>query len=153
MINNEISNIDFSPILEEMLIQEKIVQIVLSGFSMFPFLVHNDIVQIKTIDIENLKIGDVVVFKIDNKWVTHRLIKRNRKKNLFYTRGDSKLIKDNPIKPEQIKGTVTKIVKSRWKLAHFAIGNNRKFIAFCLPVIAPITNFLIWVWTKINHKN
>ena len=149
MISKEvISNIDFSPLLEEILEQGKTIQISLSGMSMFPFLRHGDIVQIETVDVEKLKIGDVIVFKTEDKWVAHRLIKRNIKQNLFYTRGDGKTVKDIPITPEQIKGVVTKIVKSRWKLAHFAVGKCGKIIACCSPIVAMLINWGIRIFYR-----
>ena len=148
---SKISNIDFSPLLEEMLEQRKKVQISLSGLSMFPFLMHGDIVQIDSIDLEKLNRGDVVVYKIDDKWIAHRLIKHNRKKNLYYMRGDSRIVKDIPIKPEQIKGVVSKIIKSRWKLAHFAIGKHKKYITLFSPITAPIFNF--WLWVRNNDSS
>ena len=140
---NSQSNIIFTPLLDEMLQQGKSVQISLGGLSMFPFLMHGDIVQISPIEIKKLKCGDIVVFKEDNNWIAHRLIKKNIHNNLFHTRGDGAKNMDKPIKQEQIKGIVVKIVKSRWKFAYCSIGKHTKFLAFFSPFVAPVFNAIM----------
>jgi signal peptidase I len=105
---------------------------------MFPFLMHGDTVQISSVNIEELKCGDILVFKANNKWIAHRLFKKDTVKNLFYTRGDARVVKDFPIKQSQIKGIIVKTVKTRWKLSRFALGRYGKFIAIISPVTAPV---------------
>ena len=143
-------NVFFTPFVEDMLREGKTVQISLSGLSMFPFLMHGDIVLITSVTDKNLYKGAIVVFKINDRWIAHRLIKVDANNNLLYTRGDGKSIKDKPVKIEQIKGIVVKIVKSRWKLANFSIGKPAKIIAFLSPVTAPIFNFIIWGAGKVR---
>jgi signal peptidase I len=142
MIDNN-GNIFLTPILEDLLQQNKLIQISLTGFSMFPFLMHGDIVQTTSVETEQLKCGDIVVFKMNDRWIAHRLIKKNIDKNLFFTRGDSRAIKDFPVNQNQIKGIVVKIVKSRWKLAHFSIGKYGKYIVFFSPITALFFNLII----------
>ena len=117
-----------------LLSEGKTVQIAVTGLSMFPFLLPNDIIQVSPIKPENLKRGMVIVFQSDNIWVAHRLIKFDHKNGIAYTRGDGRATKDNPLSYEQIKGVAVKIVKSRWKLAKFSIGKYSGAIAFCSPV-------------------
>jgi signal peptidase I len=112
---------------------------------MFPFLMHGDIVQISSIEIDKLKRGDIVVCKVNDRWIAHRLIKKNIAKNLFFTKGDGKIHKDFPVNQTQIKGIVVKIVKSRWKLARLSIGIYGRYIAFFSPVTAPMFNLTIWL--------
>jgi signal peptidase I len=122
---------------------------------MFPFLMHNDVVQISSVETEHLKRGDIVVFKLNNRWVAHRLVKKNIDKKLFYTRGDSRTTKDLPVNQSQIKGIVVKIVKSRWKLAHFSIGKSGKYISFFSPITAPIFRLIIklmGVFSKLKKR-
>jgi len=144
-------NIFFTPLLEDLLQQDKLIQISLSGLSMFPFLMHGDIVQIKSVTNEKLKKGAVLVYKTDDRWIAHRLIKIDAKKNLFYTRGDCRIVKDEPISPEQIKGIVVKIINSRWKLAYLSIGKISKIIAFFSPVMAPFFSLVIYLSIKIHR--
>jgi signal peptidase I len=144
MIDNN-GNIFLTTILEDLLHENKLIQILLRGFSMFPFLMHGDVVQITSIEPEKLKRGDIVIFKHNDCWVAHRLVKKNIDKHLFYTRGDARTKKDIPVLKSQIKGVVVKIVKSRWKLAHFAIGKYGKYIVFFSPLTEHIFNLIDWL--------
>ena len=121
-----------------LLSEGKTVQIAVTGFSMFPFLLPGDIIQVSPIKPENLKRGMVIVFQSDNIWIAHRLIKFDSKKEIAYTRGDGRATKDAPLSYEQIKGVAVKIVKSRWKLAKFSIGKFSGAIAFCSPVLGVV---------------
>ena len=74
------------------LIEEKgKIYLRLSGFSMFPFLKEGDVALIKKVEINALKIGDVIVFKQDQKMVAHRLmaLKKNGENNILTTKGDT----------------------------------------------------------------
>ena len=137
MLDNK-ENIFFSPLLEDLLQNGNVIQILLTGYSMFPFLMHGDTVQISAVDTEKLKCGDIVVFKVNNRWIAHRLIKKNIVQNIFYTRGDAMMCKDLPVNQGQIKGIVIKAVKSRCKLSRFATGKCSRYIAFFSPVISPV---------------
>jgi len=150
--NNPEENIVFFPLLEEMLQQGKTVKIALSGLSMFPFLMHGDIVQVVSVKNKKPKKGDIVVFELNGKWIAHRLIKHNLKKNLYYTRGDSRTTKDSPQPPENIKGIVVNILQSRWQVARFATGKLGRVIAFCSVVTAPFFHFVIWIKSLGKNK-
>jgi len=143
-------NIFFTPLLEDLLQQDKLIQVSLSGLSMFPFLMHGDVVQIQSVTNKKIKRGAIVIYKNKERWIAHRLIKTDVKKNLIYTRGDSRTVKDEPIIPEQIKGVVVKIVKSRWILAHLSIGKFAKVITFFSPVMAPVFGFIFFLLGKLK---
>ncbi len=63
----------------------------LSGFSMFPFLQEGDVALIKKVAINELSIGDVIVFTQDQKMIAHRLKEIIQKGNHFLltTKGDT----------------------------------------------------------------
>ena len=74
------------------LIEEKgKIYLRLSGFSMFPFLKDGDVALIKKVEISALKTGDVIVFKLDQKMIAHRLmeIKKNGEHYEITTKGDT----------------------------------------------------------------
>jgi len=67
------------------------VKIEAGGYSMFPFMLPGDEQTISPVPIEDIAIGDVVVFEHDNKWISHRVISiqnNNNEKNLIL-RGDT----------------------------------------------------------------
>jgi signal peptidase I len=74
------------------LIEEKgKIYLRLSGFSMFPFLKEGDVALIKKVEINALKIGDVIVFKHGQKMIAHRLmeINQNEEHYTLTTKGDT----------------------------------------------------------------
>ena len=74
------------------LIEEKgKIYLRLSGFSMFPFLKEGDVALIKKVEIHTLKLGDVIVFKQDQKMIAHRLmeINKNGAHYTLTTKGDT----------------------------------------------------------------
>ena len=74
----------------------------LSGFSMFPFLKEGDVALIKKVEINTLNIGDVIVFRKDQKMIAHRLveIKKNGEHYSITTKGDTTK-KNDPVFTEQ----------------------------------------------------
>lgn len=67
------------------------VKIVASGYSMFPFMRNGDIQTIGPVPIEEIQIGDVVVFEHANKWISHRVIsiQNNNTAITLILRGDT----------------------------------------------------------------
>ena len=50
------------------------VKIEAAGYSMFPYMLPGDEQTISPVPIEDIAIGDVVVFEHANKWISHRVI-------------------------------------------------------------------------------
>lgn len=74
---------------------------IVSG-SMSPTININDIVIIKSQD--NYKIGDIVTYKIDNEFITHRIILVED--NYVITKGDANNVCDDKIDKKNIIGKV-----------------------------------------------
>ena len=68
--------------------------------SMQPTLNINDIIIIKITD--EIKEGDIITFKENNEFITHRVIRKNDE--TFITKGDSNNSEDNPINKQNIIG-------------------------------------------------
>ena len=91
--------------------------IAIASNSMMPTYERGDAIIYKKLtkdDIKSLKIGDILVFKRDNKVITHRIvkIKEENSKLYFYTKGDSNLTNDpDAVKEDDILGIVEKIIK------------------------------------------
>ncbi len=112
------------------------------GISMLPLLWPGDVIIIDPIDIEQIAIGDIVVFKLDNRLVAHRLISisSNNNSKFLFTKGDSNLKKDEPISAELLIGVVRNVVKNEL----FIPINQRKSLQFQLLTKFPIINSLIF---------
>jgi len=98
--------------------------------SMEPYIYKNEIVEVSPVKIEELKVGDVLVFWRDEKLICHVLMKIDLdEKNSFFTKGINNRSYDPPINKEFILGKVTKpsLGKVRRLLFIFLINFKNKF--------------------------
>jgi signal peptidase I len=82
------------------------------GKSMYPFIRQGDICHFEACDPDTFKRGDVVLFATGlNRLVAHRFIKKIYRFNQSYYlfKGDTNLLFDEPVKPEQIIGKMNAI--------------------------------------------
>jgi signal peptidase I len=89
--------------------QGKSIKIRVNGTSMYPFLQNDDLVEIEKTDLEDLEIGDIVVFKNQDRWLAHRLIKKqiSEGETKLITKGDSCLKFDETFGKELYVGKIT----------------------------------------------
>ena len=93
---------------DELLGSNQLVKLKAGGYSMFPFFKNGEIITVKKCRADELRIGNIVVFKVDNKWVTHRLLKiiLQNNKTYFIAKGDSCKKKDPMFTEENLIGKV-----------------------------------------------
>jgi signal peptidase len=93
---------------KEIISQGRSVQIVASGYSMFPFLRKGDILTINPAPMEQIKRGDIVVYELNEKWIAHRVIQVNHNSEgfEFLLRGDTCAAFDPPVNKENFIGIV-----------------------------------------------
>lgn len=118
MNNNKSNNIFLKEVSLSLLTEGKSLRIKPTGYSMFPAIRPGNIVIIAPVkNRSNLTPGDIVVFKRDSDFVLHRLtdIRHHENDILFFTRGDSSINEDLPIKAEKIIGIVTIIETKQGK--------------------------------------
>jgi signal peptidase len=82
------------------------VKIEASGYSMFPFLRKGDVQTISPVPIEDIQIGDVVVFEQNNNWISHRVIAIQKTTNeiSLTLRGDTSRFLDPTVTKENYIG-------------------------------------------------
>lgn len=88
--------------------------IAVASNSMRPVFSRGDSVLFEYADPENIKVGDVVVFKHNNIIVVHRIVNVSTKNDLYYfnTKGDANDKQDNfEIKEKEIIGKVDYVIK------------------------------------------
>jgi signal peptidase len=87
---------------------------VIATGSMEPTIKPGDVILVKkNIDRMKLNIGDVIQFKSDNVLISHRIIENLEVdgERSYKTKGDNNSIIDSKfVKPEQVRGTIVKIV-------------------------------------------
>ncbi|MCT4607111.1 MAG: signal peptidase I [Marinisporobacter sp.] len=86
---------------------------VIATGSMEPMIKPGDVIIVKKIDGNNVKIGEVIQFRRDNILISHRVIeiKEDDQGKSYRTKGDNNSAPDSDfVKPEQIKGKITYVV-------------------------------------------
>lgn len=89
-----------------------------SGISMFPAIEPGDLVIIDT-NIENIRIGDVIVFQYDGKLVGHRVLYITEKGVI--TKGDFNPYVDGVIPYDKIVGKIVYVVRDPNPLDRFVL--------------------------------
>ncbi len=87
-----------------------------TGFSMRPFVRGGDRLIIRKTNVQDLKIGDIILYKLGNNspHICHRLVKKiNSNQGIkLFARGDSFNFLDDPILEENIQGCIIGILRN-----------------------------------------
>jgi signal peptidase I len=116
---------------------------VVSG-SMYPLIGVNDRVLVKSLDIHELKPGDIVLFRVDDTHIAHRIIRILKRdgKTLFYQKGDANQYA-GLLSPESIMGKVIAIEKkghvSGFESGRIRIINSLLAMKNCFFYRVPLT--------------
>ena len=109
-INNQ-TLVDFA---ETILDENHLLRIRMHGFSMYPFLKAGDVGIVDKCLANQLKIGDIVVFKSHQKLVAHRLvaIKQENNQTLYTAKGDKNKFLDPSFNADALFGKITSIERN-----------------------------------------
>jgi len=140
---------------DDLLDSQQQVNLRVGGMSMFPFLKHGDIITIRKCSINELRIGDVVVFKTAEKWIAHRLLKIITKENKIFllTKGDTCRFKDPLFAEEQYVG---KVISYKRKSKEKKLDSSLLlfFSVFIARLSRLLTPFFIWnAWIRMKLKS
>ena len=118
---------------------QDLVFIETTGFSMWPFIKQGEKLIIKKVPIEDLRVGDIILYRKDNQLVCHRLIKRigDEKGYLLYTRGDNSSQFDS-LSEEMFLGKAIGILKKCKMIS--LLSWERRFVNRVIVIIAPLFN-------------
>ncbi|MBU0763769.1 MAG: signal peptidase I [Bacteroidetes bacterium] len=130
-INNEAVLLQM---LNESLLREGMgVRVRVTGSSMRPFIRDNDIAVVESISEESLKKGDIIVYRMSQQYVVHRLLKIiiSEYETLYVCKGDSCCRKDMPVAAEHIYGRVSLIERGsrRFNMNHRKWTRRNKMLA------------------------
>lgn len=116
-----------------------------SGFSMWPFLRAGEKLVIKKTPIDDLKSGDIILYRANGQKICHRLTKKVKDGNryLLYTRGDNYQYSSDPVSEDMYLGKAVVIIKSDNRIV--PIGRKRRIINRLMVPLAP----LICKWIRI----
>ncbi len=107
-----------------------------AGFSMWPFLKDGEKVIVKRTSIRDLKVGDIILYRADNKTICHRLIRKviQGKIQIFYVRADNSA-QIEPVTQDMFLGKVTAIIKNK-NIINLCT-KRQQFINHLIVIVAP----------------
>lgn len=113
--------------------------------SMEPTFYKDDLAIVKSCDVEELKIGDIITFQQEDRIISHRILDITRKKGekTFITKGDHNEVEDpEPVDTQNIYGKVVFVIPKIGKIVNY-IQTVRGFMNVCIliVIICIIVNF------------
>jgi len=150
-MNKELNYSTLLGLTDDLLNAKDDVNIYVGGNSMFPHLRKGDYVRVTKTPLENIKKGDVVVFKGINKYVAHRAIKIVRKADLYYiiTKGDSLSKPDKIVTKENYIGKIISYQRKK-RIVYLESPFYKKY-NFFLASISPYTPIIYRFVRFLKH--
>lgn len=122
------------------------------GFSMWPFLKSGQKVIVKRIPISDLKCGDIILYRVGNQFICHRLVKKLKQGNqyLLCSRGDFSLSLPESVTEEMFLGKVSGVIKNSKIIS--IDGPGQHIINRIILMIAPLIVLLVKIVKIILRK-
>ena len=93
------------------------------GYSMYPTILHEDVITVEPVDSSAVRVGDIVLYQSENSLIAHRVVKKEIQKEIsndaqssvlsaqsyYILRGDARPACDDPVAAEHILGKVVLI--------------------------------------------
>lgn len=132
--------------MEEVLFSE------IAGFSMWPLLRPADKLMVKRVPIEELKRGDIILYRSGKNLVCHRLLSKAMRegKQMLYLRGDCSLSLGEFVSPEAFFGKAVAIVRKD-KLKSL-LGRKQRFINWVLMLVSPLFSLAIKIAAELKIR-
>ncbi|MGB4415653.1 MAG: signal peptidase I [Paludibacter sp.] len=153
-MNNEVINkqsiVDFA---ESILEDNRTVGIRMTGYSMYPTLRPGDIGHIEKCVPNKIKVGDIVVFKLNGKLIAHRLVAiNNHDVRTFVAKGDKNKFSDPPFATDAFVGKITSFERKGRKISAGSFGMRvfRYLALHCSKPVIAFCNFELRVSQQIR---
>ena len=116
--------------------------------SMYPSIKSGDLIIIKTVDPEEVQVGDVISFfdpdSSTNSVVTHRVVRIDRDNGLsFITKGDANNAEDTPLPAANLVGRYQSLIPGAGSVAMFLQTTPGLVVCVALPMVLLIAYELI----------
>lgn len=114
---------------------DRLIKMTVSGNSMWPFLRHGQEISIrKLIRNDDIHIGDVVVIKVRNFFLIHRVLLKRKSRNgkclEYFTKGDRRLVGDGWIRQAKIIGVASFSLKNKSVVKYLAMFQSCQLLLF-----------------------
>jgi len=115
------------------------------GFSMWPFMDGKEKLVAKKVSLEELKAGDLLLYRLDSRLLCHRLVKK--KNGLLFLRPDASFSLAEAISEADCLGKVIRIIKGKRIVNLEAKVYN--FINRLILLFAPLLSLLARLYRRI----
>lgn len=136
------------PVIKEVLGTGSTLKLTVTGSSMLPFLrEYSDSVELTTADIGSISTGDIVLTDNGGTYILHRVILK--KKEVYYTAGDSRISIEGPFTEENLLAAV----KGVWIGTRYILCSNIKWksLSFIWIALFPARYVLIIAYKNIRR--
>jgi ATP-binding cassette subfamily B protein len=149
-LNNQLQDL-----AESLLDENHTVSFRMQGNSMYPTLQDGDLGRVEKCSPDELKIGDIVVFKAHDKLVAHRLVDifHQNDVRMYRTKGDKNYQKDAPFTGEDLFGRITSFErKNRFKKLDSPVRKFQRFTTrYFSKVLIPVYDMLLRLRSQVNR--
>jgi hypothetical protein len=94
------------------------------GTSMLPSIKPADSLLVRTVDIERIAVGDVVLFAREGRLFAHRVVQTHAEVRVLLTRGDAHTHLDPPVTAAMILGRVEALLRNGQTIRLAPAGNT-----------------------------
>ena len=94
-----------------------------SSNSMRPVLKKGDLIFVKGVEKEDIRVGDIVIYRVGENFIVHRVVKLEE--GQLVTKGDANAIEDTPVSYDQVVGRLAKIGEKPFTVPY--LGNITAF--------------------------
>lgn len=115
----------------------------LGGMSMYPYLLPGDKAEVASANIDNLQLGQIIVFVQNGKWLAHRLVAKTD--DQLIAQGDSIPRPDQPISFDHFKG----VVLTRDRSGTLKILNPRSLYSCWMVKFSPFAQRSVRISLKL----
>lgn len=122
------------------------------GFSMWPFIRQGEKLIFKRAPLEDLKVGDIILYRANDNLVCHRLVKKVKDKQgyLIYSRGDNSRFLTELVREELFLGKGIAILRNNKMVS--ITGLRQQFFNRVIVMAAPFFSMLIKVAKVLFRK-
>ena len=142
-------------IVESLLDDNHTLSFRMQGFSMYPTLKAGDLGHVLKCRANDLTVGDLIVFKQNNKLIAHRLVEIVHQNNqqVFVAKGDKNSFKDAPFTENELVGKITSIQRQNRSIkSESRYMKRQRFNAeHFSTILIPFYDFSIRLKNKLNQ--
>lgn len=139
----------YLPVLIDIINEGKDVNLLISGSSMAPFLVHQRDTIIISKPNQSFKKGDMVFYqRLNGQYVMHRI--HHIKEGMLYIVGDAQTVIEGPIDPHQVFGIIHKAIRKDKLIQKGDFWWN--FFEKIWIRVVPFRPMLLRLYSRISRK-